>query len=252
MYEEIYHYTSFETLKKIIENKSFRFGSLEHVDDAEEGVLLDFASHAPYTFVSCWTKSPVENIPLWTMYVDSPFAVRIGVSPEIIKPKFIKKHFLMNHSNREAYVTLIDRGGERGMEFFSDVVYQQAPVLSLCKDLRGTFTNEYINNFGLTKSTHWAFQEEVRYIVQAVPLKAIKKRRDASLYTLFQEAIINTRPTDIEYIDIDYEPQYLVNANFMLGPATTEADRKTLVSYLRDEIPGFKGNISRSEVLMRK
>lgn len=248
---EIFHYTSFETFKKIIESGALRFNSLKNVDDAEEGFLLDTDSQAPCTFVSCWTKNPVENIPLWSMYVDSPFALRIGVSPEFVLPLFFKKNFLSNHKSRNAYVCLIHRGGRRGTEFLSEIEYEDQPLLQMNKNVRGFVTDEYIEKYGLTKSKLWEFQDEVRYIVQAVPLSSIKSRQDASLYTLFQEAIINCRTTDIDYIDIEYQPEHMENANIMLGPSTSSKDEEELRLYLSENLPNFKGNISRSGAHIR-
>lgn len=248
---EIFHYTSFETFKKIIESGSIRFNSLKNVDDAEEGFLLDTGSQAPYTFVSCWTKSSAESIPLWSMYVDSPFALRIGVSPEFISPVFFKKHFLSNHKNRNAYVCLIHRGGVRGKEFLSEIEYKDQPLVQMYKNLRGFVTDDYIEKYGLTKSKYWEFQDEVRYIVQAAPLSSIKPRPNASLYTFFQEAIINCRKTDINHIDIEYLPEHMRNANIMLGPSTSSKDEEELRSYLSENLPSFRGNISRSEVVIR-
>lgn len=116
-------------------------------------------SQAPYTFASCWTKDAEENVPLWKMYVESPFAVRIGVSPDILAPKFSEKYFISNQKNKDAYVFLMQRGGSRGMEFLSDVIYKDNPRLKMLKNLRGLFDTDYISNYGLTKSLYWEFQK---------------------------------------------------------------------------------------------
>ncbi|MGX2952738.1 hypothetical protein ACWAU3_06615 [Shewanella sp. JL219SE-S6] len=158
--EKIYHYTSFETFKKIIEFGTIRLSSLANVDDAEEGLLLDMPSQAPYTFASCWTKDAEESVPLWKMYVESPFAVRIGVSPDILVPKFSEKYFISNQKKKDAYVFLMHRGGSRGMEFLSDVIYKDNPRLKMLNNLRGLFDTDYISHYGLTKSLYWAFQKK--------------------------------------------------------------------------------------------
>ncbi|EKG2484608.1 hypothetical protein QTV42_004289 [Vibrio vulnificus] len=249
--DKIYHYTSFETFKKIVELGKIRLSSLAHVDDAEEGLLLDMPSQAPYTFVSCWTKDASESVPLWKMYVDSPFAVRIGVSSDILVPKFSNKYFISNQSNNDAYVFLIHRGGSRGMEFLSDIIYTDSPRLRMLKDIRGFFDEDYISSYGLTKSLPWSFQQEIRFIVQAVPKSQVRKRPDAILYTCCQEVMDNARPTDIQFIDMEYDVSKMLTAEIMLGPSTVEEDEKELRTFIDEKLPNFSGEILRSEVYIR-
>lgn len=249
--QKIYHYTSFETFKKIIEFGTIRLNSLANVDDAEEGFLLDTTSQAPYTFASCWTRDAIESVPLWTMYVDSPFAVRIGVSTDILTPKLSNKYFISNQKNDDAYVFLMHRGGSRGMEFLSDIIYKDEPRLRMLKNLRGIFDADYISSYGLTKSLHWAFQQEIRFIVQAVPKSQVIKRRDALLYTCCQEVMDNDRPTDIQFIDMEYDFAKMLTAEIMLGPSTLEEDAQELKRFLDEKIPNFTGKVSRSEVFIR-
>lgn len=246
---KIFHYTSFETLQKIVETGTIRLNSLKNVDDGEEGFLLDFRSQAAYTFVSCWTKQTKEIIPLWQMYAKSSFAIRIGVDSDFLKPIFFKNNFISNHTNRNAYVFPIRR--KNGFEFLSNVVYEDQPEITMLKDARGMITHNYIENYGLTKRSHWSFQEEIRFIVQAVPTSQIRPRPDSSLYNSCQESIINNDPIDIDFIDMNYDKKYLISSDIMLGPSTTPEDKHALIMYLKEIIPKFNGNISRSDVLIR-
>lgn len=250
--EKIYHYTSFETFKKIIELGTIRLNSLMNVDDAEEGLLLDMPSQAPYTFASCWTKNDKESVPLWQMNVESPFLVRIGVSPDILVPEFSNKYFISNQDNEDAYVFLINRGGSRGMEFLSDVIYTEKPRLNMLKNRYGMFDENYISSYGLTKSKYWVFQEEIRFIVQGVPKSKVRKRSDAMLYTCCQEVMDNARPTDIKFFDMKYDVAKMLTAEIMLGPSTLEDHEKELKRFLDEKLPDFSGEISRSEVFIRR
>jgi len=66
---EIHHYTSIENLALILKNKTIRFTRLDKVDDSEEaGLSCKNIQLSYYTFVSCWTDSEEESIPLWKMY----------------------------------------------------------------------------------------------------------------------------------------------------------------------------------------
>lgn len=245
----IYHYTSFETFQKIVETGTIRLNSLQNVDDAEEGFLLDSQSQAAYTFVSCWTKQEKESIPLWKMYVKSQFSIRIGVSSDFLKPIIFKRYFISNHTNRNAYIFLFIRGDS--LEFLSDVIYEEQPKIRMLKNMRGMFSHDYVERYGLTKSTHWSFQEEIRFIVKAVPISQIKRRYGSSLYIACHESIINNAPTDIKFIDMNYDKKYLLSADIMLGPSTTNNDKHALAMYLKEKIPEFNGTISRSGVFIR-
>lgn len=251
MEKRIYHYTSFEIFKLIIKNKVIRFNSLANVDDAEEGYLIDCASQAKYFFVSCWTKDQKENIPLWKMYVKSSFAVRIGVDPKILIPKLIKRCLIKNQTNRNAYVTLMHRTSNLENNFFSKVFYEENPYLSQSKNLRGIYNPEYINKYGLIKNVDWSFQKEVRYIIQAVPIKSVIKRPNSSLYNSIQESIINNDFTNIEYLDIEYTQEFMENAHFMLGPSTTEENKTEFEDFIYENIPNFTGKIERSRSFIK-
>ena len=70
---KIHHYTSIETLEMILKNKSIKFNRLDQVDDKAEykydSTVYDTnIKLGKYTFVSCWTKSEMENIDLWNRY----------------------------------------------------------------------------------------------------------------------------------------------------------------------------------------
>lgn len=79
----IYHYTSVDTLEKILQTKTIRFNRLDCVDDVMEYTVSEFAK---YMFISCWTESKEENIPLWKMYTtDITKGVRISLPQDMFK-----------------------------------------------------------------------------------------------------------------------------------------------------------------------
>jgi hypothetical protein len=79
----IYHYTSVDTLEKILSGKSILFRRLDCVDDVMEYTVSEFAK---YIFISCWTESKEENIPLWKMYTtDITKGVRISLPQDMFK-----------------------------------------------------------------------------------------------------------------------------------------------------------------------
>lgn len=83
MLNRIYHYTSVDTLEKILQTKAIRFNRLDCVDDVQE---CSVSSYAKYVFISCWTESEEENIPLWKMYTnDVTQGVRISLPRDMFK-----------------------------------------------------------------------------------------------------------------------------------------------------------------------
>ncbi|MFC2170833.1 hypothetical protein ACFLQJ_02525, partial [Calditrichota bacterium] len=66
--ENIYHYTSIETLALILESKKIRFNRLDIVMDPEEGSNIEDIDISKNVMVSCWTAESNENIPMWVMY----------------------------------------------------------------------------------------------------------------------------------------------------------------------------------------
>lgn len=83
---KIYHYTSIETLALILQNKTIRFTRLDHVDDPEEySFTKNGYDPSKYVYVSCWTKSNIENIPQWIMYGNNKQGIRIGLDSNIFQ-----------------------------------------------------------------------------------------------------------------------------------------------------------------------
>ena len=87
---EIHHYTSIENLALILKNKTIRFTRLDKVDDSEEaGLSCKNIQLSYYTFVSCWTDSEEESIPLWKMYAGKEMhGIRISLDSDM----FLKYH----------------------------------------------------------------------------------------------------------------------------------------------------------------
>jgi hypothetical protein len=73
----LYHYTSISALQKIVESRRLRFKRLDRVDDLNEGKSTDLQNPGRLFFVSCWTSSEEESIPLWSMYTPNMAGVRI-------------------------------------------------------------------------------------------------------------------------------------------------------------------------------
>ena len=257
MIQRIFHYTSFETLKKIIEKRTIRFNSLLNVDDENEAITRDFGSLQAYYFSSCWTYDAQENEELWKLYIKEDFGVRISAPPDFLMPILDNNDEVINHANNNAVCRLIHRGSKKRYAFLEKIQYREGydrgNTAQLAKSLRGVFSDDFIENFGLLKDrARWGFQKEIRFLIQAVPNKIIKKHiseyGDASTYNAFVEAIYNHDATDIEFIDLVFDGKWLEEFNFLVGQKTTDEEFQQATQYLRLKIPGFRGILTRSNL----
>ena len=75
--EYLYHYTNIETLALILQNHSFRFNSLDKMDDLQEQETADLKNVGQFCYISSWTDDVDESIPMWNMYTSINSGVRI-------------------------------------------------------------------------------------------------------------------------------------------------------------------------------
>ena len=73
----LFHYTTTEALKCILQNKTIRLRPLSTLDDMEEALSQDSKAIGDYVFVSSWSAETKEMIPMWFMYGDQGKGVRI-------------------------------------------------------------------------------------------------------------------------------------------------------------------------------
>jgi hypothetical protein len=83
--EYLYHYTSINNLSLILDSKRLRFNRLDMVDDLTESISSDLGNFGRFYFVSCWTESSEECIPLWSMYTPNMAGVRIKLPAAMFK-----------------------------------------------------------------------------------------------------------------------------------------------------------------------
>ena len=79
----LFQYTSIDSLEKILSSKTLRFSRLDRVNDPEEAMASDVPLAATSVFVSCWSSTEEEQIPMWSMYGDSFSGVRIRLPADM-------------------------------------------------------------------------------------------------------------------------------------------------------------------------
>lgn len=244
----IYHYTSINTLALILKHKTMRFSRLDMVDDIEESLYGSSNLNiklGKYCFVSCWTKSDKENLALWNMYTRYK-GVRIGLDnmpfktyqvtpaissyfPEIC---YYGKDFMIN--------SYVNHAKLYDVNYVDDYTTR---INDYAENLGPGF---YINNedVGLYKRKEWAIQQECRFKIFAFPrithpilmtpndsVDVVKQLFDIKLGFA---ALIQNKPIQQTYFDIQLDEKKLSNIDIMLGPLTTESDRIIVEALLKD------------------
>lgn len=245
--ERIFHYTTLENLKLILSNATIRLNSLEKMDDLTEGYTADFGSLAKYFYVSSWSKESEENIPLWYMYTNKMRGVRIEADSDFLElEEDLKSGQILNITNNNLIAFRLIYGKEKS--FLCDVKYKD--FLKSCIEGPRGYINPEIFQIGKVKPTVWKFQSEVRFRIYGISKKFLEKNGDFLNHRVWN-SMFAYKSNDITYADIKFDINKLNNANFRLGPASTEEDMNKLKKIIYQYIPNYKGHIERSKLLIR-
>lgn len=277
--DRIYHYTSIESLEKIIKTKKIRFNNLNDVDDIRESNLFIKKSLAQFIFVSCWTKNPEENIPLWQMYTDGK-GVRIGL-PEYPWRKMnpamweIPKGFYFQYDNDtyspfdfndiygKKHIIMMPYAKMWPNKYFAKEV-EYLPEDELAVKYHNLYQyntkgNEFIiqiqpKEFGLYKHIYWKFQCEYRFVLWIFPVSdPIEWTDQKSIERLVNEMynhIEKEYPSPLKDFLLDLDPDVFDNMELIAGPLTTPKEMKEIERVLSDN--NIKIEIKKSDVHIRK
>ena len=246
----LYHYTSLEALIAILRNRTIRFTRLDRMNDPFEGynsILLDFRNNV---FISSWTAEESDALPMWKLYTDlkglrlrmpidlfnqsknlevvqnysGDFQMRSVLGkPYIIKtkPASIKKNFEGDMTFRNVY-------GPTKVDYFSTKEQLEDGILKLKKQPTFDLFEIKIHLLGQRKLDYWNFEKEYRFSVAYGNARIMA----GSMDVLKQSSEI--MPVITEFIDIDFKESSLNNLEILLGPRSTESDKKTIEKLLKE------------------
>ena len=270
-----HHYTDINTLALILENQKLRFNRLDHVDDLIESTKYGKYHLSQYLFVSCWTDSEEESLPLWAMYSKAKSGVIISLPKDPFLYKQLKPHprlaiqiegdvlsflpieelFTDNYMVNAVYINKDN--------FIKKVEYVDDTIL---KDLRGKAVNLNMfpnNQFKLEiagptqlagyKLNFWSFQSEVRYIIMVYPCPPLPKdisqtskwNQEMAEYVL--DGIKKEKDIGLQYIDINLDPKSINQIGVTLSPYASESEKIIVDSLLEKYTSGgksFSSNLS--------
>jgi hypothetical protein len=254
----IHHYTSIASLALILESGMVRFNRLDRVDDVRESQSVAGIQFGKYFFVSCWTKSAKEHIPLWNMYTpgmrgvrislpDMPFQVdplspppawQIEQKGKIMSPLSFDQMFSDSYCVLPVFLTPNMFAGP--VSYVNDIESSYRRNVNLDIDRDG-HTNLIIKDLPVlprTKDDYWAFQDEYRFVLLIVPsipvpLDGIGNpdfigRFPGHILSSFLEGL----DPGIGYYDISLSDIALNSIEVTLGPLSDRSDRIVVESLL--------------------
>ena len=140
----IHHYTTIESLKAIVKNRTIRFKRLDRVDDMSEETSFVRLKLAPFFFVSSWTSSSEESIPMWDRYGAKMSGVRLSLPKRMFDHRPIEVPPEISPSRQESFSSPLP---------FEDIFGEQHPVLPMfLNDKHFERQVEYDANFAKMKN----------------------------------------------------------------------------------------------------
>lgn len=251
----LHHYTNIYSLGRILKTRKLRLNRLDQVDDATESEKFGDFDLARYLYVSCWTDSDEERIPLWSMYSRQMSGIRITLprdpfAYEPLKPptawgtyrmegeilsflpfeKIFARDHVINSSfffNKDAFI--------RKIEYLETDTLQKLrkdavkPLIQ--PDGRLFWAIDGPQSLAGYKSKVWDFQAEVRYVLMLYPSPPLPKTGPGDedwikafpIYMI--QAMREGKGPDMGHLDLPLNQNALDNIKVTLGPLVTEANR---------------------------
>ena len=245
----LYHYTSLEALKCILENETIRLKPLSTLDDMEEALSKDCKGIGDYVFVSSWSGEQKEMIPMWYMYGDSYKGVRIGLPKMPFRryqytPLEQRNHGVIPNDEKDLEIDLplkdvcnpnyIVSPFKRDHQLI-EVLYDNDPDLlirQLWYDTDEAVSFSY-GKMGKYKNKYWSFQKEWRYIVTIMPISFDMANKyiqyaPERLKDFFEKVSSGVIPCPFDHYDLSIDNEMLSKMEITLGPLMSEEDRVTV------------------------
>ncbi|MGK7866349.1 DUF2971 domain-containing protein [Falsiroseomonas sp. E2-1-a20] len=251
----LYQYTSIESLQKILASRTLRFSRLDTVNDPEEAMASDVPLAASSVFVSCWSGTQVEQIPMWSMYGQNFGGVRIKLPANMFagrkEPMIFEKGGAL--LTVDGWYTISRKSPAMGTNgcaiigpnkvYYCDnsdyrnrkLVYRRA----------GT-AHFYPYDLGMVKGSHWSYEQEWRFKIAALAFEAQFPDDDYfNNVTLDLEAY----PVEATALFIPLDLSAFDELEVTLGPKTDDAAVEEVERILAAHAP--KATLARSQVRIR-
>lgn len=255
--DRLHHYTSVETLRLILANKTIRFNRLDNVNDPREALSNEYKTSQTLVFASCWTYGE-ESIPHWKMYSDFT-GIRLTM-PTLMFSGRNDNHKVTNDdslyqigfSDDRNHPIQIVRRGKTYIGNHPGGVYGPTKVRYVADHElmeQNFFPDRPIARYdlrqlGIKKSIIWAHEREIRFRIFASP--SYSPEIDDFDWMSPQSFIDN--PVITPYVDIPLDNTALSEAEVMLGPHISTEQRKAVEELCAQYAPNAKIVESRLQI----
>jgi len=170
----LYHYTSYQTLIKILKNNSFMFNRTDFVNDLIERERI--VKGSTESFVSCYTHNKKESIPMWLLYAKKD-GVRIGFKNKLIfdnqrvyyykndQKIYFEKKAISSNKIPSNIIKVYNGYIEASNPFRIDIIYSNDKLKNqFCFEDQGIQEQYPYIQVGI-KSNPWEYEKETRYFI---------------------------------------------------------------------------------------
>ena len=165
----LYHYTTFDTIKKIYLSNTLRLHKASGMNDIAEDKSIDRNGLSNHLFYSCFSLVD-ENAEMWNMYSNRDDGCILGINFETAR-KMVDCSLQLPEQDKSQTTEKMKIDDK---PFFSSIVYyfkkEDRKNNSLeCMTVYNPGYSESYEGFelvGLVKSSFWRFEKEARLIVQ--------------------------------------------------------------------------------------
>jgi hypothetical protein len=238
--DHLYHYTSINTLALILASKKLRFNRLDHVDDTTEAISPHLGNIGRFVFVSCWTDSSEENIPLWSMYTPNMSGVRIKFPTKMFKTYEVKSNSALGlqvkgagkmilpyekmHTNSHIVMPVF----EDYDQFLCEIEYTNEES-KLNKNIHvqtGGHQNFKFGEFGRYKKEIWQFQSEWRFKLTILPTIGPDYKSPNFVTNFMDTTLKNIESGNLPFSDyfLELTDEAINNIEITLGPRCNESN----------------------------
>lgn len=249
MEQMVYHYTSIDTLALILQSKKILFNRLDQVDDLEENIKSLGINLGKYVFVSCWTESKEENIPLWKMYTDNGVGVRIGMNKEMFQDYYITDGMVQDVHVEGVLKSKIPAQELVGSNYFVIPSFDQSnqnffyrkieyvdnlyETTKEVANITNGILNIGFNKIATYKQKRWEFQNESRFVLTIIPRSPEIKLSDSQFANWLLKALMENKDLPFKSFFLNLSDYALDTMEIRLSP-NISPNKKLIVEDLRD------------------
>lgn len=229
---KIYHYTTLDTLYKILDSKALKFSRNDRLNDMLEHSRSVDAGFNYY--VSCFTHDGKESIPLWFMY-----AQKMGVRISINSKDIFTNRVCFYDGEKKKYFSYEVRGSDGDKPIYENVYEIDGKTITISKP-HGTlvtyddemlllshtqkfgggsyhFSTTNVYQLSAIKGSAWEYEHETRYFLTT-----------------------NSNCSSIESVFIELEDSVFNEFQIVFSPFYTKAECDKLQNDLRSKYPNVK------------